>query len=29
MPIEDPCVIRLLAEGAGIQVFGRQEPDGT
>jgi len=29
MPIEDPCVIRLLAGGAGIQLFGRQEPDGT
>jgi hypothetical protein len=29
MPIEDPCVIRLLAEGAGIQVFGRKDPDGT
>lgn len=29
MPIEDPCVIRLLAEGATIQLFGRKEPDGT
>lgn len=29
MPIDDPCVIRLLAEGAGIQLFGRKEPDGT
>jgi hypothetical protein len=29
MTIEDPCVIRLLAEGAGIQLCGRKEPDGT
>lgn len=29
MPIEDPCVIRLLAEGAAIEVFGRKEPDGS
>jgi hypothetical protein len=26
---EDDCVIRLLAEGAGIDVRGRKEPDGS
>lgn len=29
MPIEDACLIRLLAEGAGIELFGRKEPDGS
>lgn len=24
-----PCVVRLLAEGGVIQVFGRKEPDGS
>lgn len=28
MPITDPCVVRLLAEGGLIEVFGRKEPDG-
>lgn len=29
MPITDPCVVRLLAEGGLIEVFGRKEPDGS
>lgn len=29
MPIDAPCVIRLLAEGSCIEIFGRQEPDGS
>lgn len=29
MPIDDPCVIRLGAEGACIQIHGHKEPDGT
>lgn len=29
MPIVDPCVVRLLAEGGAIEVFGRKEPDGS
>lgn len=29
MPIEDRCVIRLLAEGAGVEIFGHKEPDGS
>jgi len=27
--MNEPCVIRLLAEGGAIEVFGRQEPDGA
>jgi hypothetical protein len=27
--ITDPCVIRLLAEGGAIEVFGRKEPSGS
>jgi hypothetical protein len=27
--IDDPCVVRLLAEGGAIEVFGRQEADGS
>ena len=29
MPITDPCVIRLLAEGGAIEIFGHKEPDGS
>lgn len=29
MPITDPCVIRLLAEGSCIEIFGHTEPDGS
>lgn len=28
MPIIDPCVIRLMAEGASIEIFGHKETDG-
>jgi hypothetical protein len=28
MPITDPCVVRLLAEGGAIEVFGHKEPEG-
>ena len=28
MPITDPCVVCLLAEGGAIEVFGRKEPEG-
>ena len=27
--IDDPSVVRLLAEGGAIEVFGRQEADGS
>lgn len=26
--ITDPCVVRLLAEGGSIEIFGSKEPDG-
>jgi len=29
MPIDDPVVIRLIAEGASIAIHGHREPDGT
>lgn len=29
MPIEDPIVVRLLAEGGCIQIHGHKEPNGT
>jgi len=28
MPITDPCIVRLLAEGGSIEIFGHKEPDG-
>ena len=27
--ITDPCVVRLLAEGGAIEIFGHREPDGS
>lgn len=29
MSREAPCVIRLLAEGASLEIFGRQQNDGS
>lgn len=29
MPITDPCVVRLLAQGGSIDIFGHKEPDGS
>lgn len=29
MPIEDPCVIRIVAEGSCVEIFGHKEPDGS
>lgn len=28
MTITDPCVVRLLAEGAAVEAFGRKDADG-